>query len=644
MQFYWGRLTQVSKLADAVDTTLIGIGSLFFCASARSGMCFLAATCALSIQAGACLFLGTLAATAMAMFWYLPRDLIKIGFFSFNGGLIGLYWGFFTVAPGIGDLGEVKSLALMLVAAMLTAPVAKLLFHAMSDTKWNLPILSWPSLVVAWVAFWSLPRLQLLYPSMESIVPRQFDQAFSHSLENLLMLGHIDYGSLGGSMSQMALPVGLLLVGYLLYSPAMAATTGAGMLLGGLYASLIGGWAGLGWVTLIAMTVVPTVTALGGFFTAPTAAAAGLTFVASLLSAGAWYGLSLILIRQELPVFTAGFALTATATLLFLRMLQERNLRKGPASKPAALMPMPLIQIGTVETNRIWYARLQMAQEYWRQLAITAGDSPMFALTRKDLPASLTAATEMLLECKRLVVFTGAGISTESGIPDYRTDFLAWKHYDTRHFLWENFLASEISRQKYWEMSQDFYLIIKQSQPNDAHLALAELEQRGKLKAVITQNVDRLHQRGGVSPTRVIEIHGNELNCNCLQCGAVYNRGEIYQWILNGVRAPYCYKCNGGIIKPASVAFNQPMPLRESHLSLQAAENCDVLMVIGSSLAVQPAALLPWKAKEHGAKVIMINLGGTHFDEHADLIIRERAGVAMRGILDRMREMELYFT
>lgn len=642
-KLYWQRLTQVSTLADTVDTVFVGVGSLFFCASPLSGLLFTAATFALSVRTGTDMLLGTLAATVTAMAWYLPKELIKIGFYSFNGALIGIYWSFLTPATGF-TVDGLTAWGLMLLAAALTVPVAKVLFHLLSESKYNLPILSWPSLLVAWLFFWAMPQLRLAYP-VKAIIPADFDSRFTLSWSNALSLQYLDYSTLLAGYADLWLPVGLLLLGYAVYSRWMLLTTASGMVLGATIAFLIGGWSGLTWVTLIAMTIIPTTTALGGFFVAPTLAVAGLVLVADLLAALVWISLTLLLTTRGLPVFTAAFATTTTLTLLLLRLWQDRNLRKGPSSKPSPLLPMPLVQIGTVETNRAWYAKLDMAEHYWQQVSVSFNDhAPVLYATRRDHDEAFTRAAELLLEANKVTVFTGAGISTESHIPDYRTDFLQWRKYDTSHFLWENFLASEYSRMKYWEMSQDFYLLIKQAQPNPAHLALAELEEMGKLHAIITQNVDRLHQRAGTTATRVIEIHGNELNCTCLQCGAVYSRGEIFQWILNGVKVPYCYRCSGGIIKPNSVAFNQPMPIRESNLSLKAAEQCDVFLIVGSSLAVQPASLLPWKAKERGAKLVLINLTGTHVDEHADLIIRERAGVALPAILDRLRQMQLYFT
>jgi NAD-dependent deacetylase len=301
------------------------------------------------------------------------------------------------------------------------------------------------------------------------------------------------------------------------------------------------------------------------------------------------------------------------------------------------LPPVPLVYVHSPATARKWRDDLDLANRYWQFVAPEQH-------TRNwegDMRSRINRAADLILKSSSIVAFTGAGVSTESGIPDYRTGFLHWKKYDTRHFTFERFATSEESRAKYWEMSQDFYLLIKQAQPNRAHLALAELEQMGKLRGIITQNVDRLHHKAGVSAEKIIELHGNELFVTCLNCGRKYRREEIYDWILNGVKVPYCLECQG-LLKPDSIAFGQPQPLEVSRRALELTLHCDLMIIMGTSLLVQPAALLPWKALESGARLIIINLSSTVYDQHADVIIRKPAADAMGKIMDRIREAGYY--
>lgn len=301
------------------------------------------------------------------------------------------------------------------------------------------------------------------------------------------------------------------------------------------------------------------------------------------------------------------------------------------------MKPVPLIYVNTPETAESWVKDLEIAEHYWQIVAPREQPNNW----EGDMKSRIDKAVDLILKSKSIVAFTGAGISTESSIPDYRTGTIHWKKYDTRHFRWEAFNMSEESRAKYWEMSQDFYLLIKHARPNPAHMAFVELEKMGKLNGIITQNVDRLHQKAGVSAEKILEIHGNELFVTCLNCGRKYTREEIYEWILNGVKVPYCLKCQG-LLKPDSIAFGQPMPLQVSRRAWDMVMNCDLMIIMGTSLLVQPAALLPWKAVENGAKLMIVNLTSTVYDEHADVLIRAGTGKTMQKILSRIDTVKYY--
>ena len=244
----------------------------------------------------------------------------------------------------------------------------------------------------------------------------------------------------------------------------------------------------------------------------------------------------------------------------------------------------------------------------------------------------------MIAQANRIVCFTGAGASTDSGIPDFRGRGRSyWTQYDLKHFQYAAFMDSVQSRQVYWQMEQEFYELVLSVRPNAIHDACVELEQYRKLYAIITQNVDSLHQRAGNSPHLVIEIHGNIFSVTCQNCGRKYSREEIYYRIKNGVKVPYCDFC-GGILKSDTVAFGQPMPPFESSQSLKATYAADLFIVIGSSLLVQPAAYLIVKAKESPSKVLLINLISTPYDNYADLVIYENAERAIKMIMEMVRK------
>jgi NAD-dependent deacetylase len=247
-------------------------------------------------------------------------------------------------------------------------------------------------------------------------------------------------------------------------------------------------------------------------------------------------------------------------------------------------------------------------------------------------------AAQWIATSKRVVVFTGAGLSTESGIPDFRSPGGVWDRYNPEDFYFQNFLASEASREKYWQMSTEMYEPIKKAPPNQAHLAIAELERLGKLDCVITQNIDGLHFKAGNSGEKVIQLHGTAIYVSCLECGKRYDRDEIQERIRKGEKAPRCGDC-GGPLKPATISFGQGMPEKETSEAYHRSSLCDLFIVIGSSLVVQPAASMPVVAKQHGAKLVIINRDPTPCDDMADLILHGQAGPTMAGILEELKRL-----
>jgi NAD-dependent deacetylase len=248
----------------------------------------------------------------------------------------------------------------------------------------------------------------------------------------------------------------------------------------------------------------------------------------------------------------------------------------------------------------------------------------------------LKEVARWILSAKRVIVFSGAGLSTESGIPDFRSPGGVWDRYNPEDFYFQNFLASEASREKYWQMATEMYEPIKTAQPNQAHLAIAELEKLGKLDCVITQNIDGLHFKAGNSEEKVIQLHGTAIFVSCLSCKKRYNRDEIQQRIKEGQKAPRCNDC-GGLLKPATISFGQSMPEKETEEAYHRSSLCDLFMVVGSSLVVQPAASMPLVAKRNGAKLVIVNRDPTPCDDMADLVVHGQAGSTLRSILEHVK-------
>jgi NAD-dependent deacetylase len=249
----------------------------------------------------------------------------------------------------------------------------------------------------------------------------------------------------------------------------------------------------------------------------------------------------------------------------------------------------------------------------------------------------LIQVARWIANAERTVVFSGAGLSTESGIPDFRSPGGVWDRYDPEDFYFQNFIASETSREKYWQMATEMYESIRMAQPNQAHLAIAELEKLGKLDCVITQNIDGLHFKAGNSEERVLQLHGTAIFVSCLSCKKRYDRDGIQERIRKGEKAPRCDNC-GGILKPATISFGQSMPEKETQEAYHRSSICDLFIVIGSSLVVQPAASMPLVAKRNGSRLVIINRDPTPYDGVADLVIHGHASPTMAGILKHVRQ------
>lgn len=245
---------------------------------------------------------------------------------------------------------------------------------------------------------------------------------------------------------------------------------------------------------------------------------------------------------------------------------------------------------------------------------------------------------ELIVNAKRIVVFVGAGLSTESGIPDFRSPGGVWDKYDPEDFYFQNFLSSEVSREKYWQMATEMYDSMKDAIPNQAHFAVAELEKLGKLDCLITQNIDGLHYKAGNSPEKVLELHGTAMYVTCLSCNKRYERDAIQFRIAEGNKAPRCDEC-AGLLKPATISFGQSMPEWETREAYERSAKCNLFIVIGSSLMVQPAAYMPVVAHKGGAKLVIINRDETACDDIADIKVKAQAGPTMASILGKVHEI-----
>ncbi len=243
-------------------------------------------------------------------------------------------------------------------------------------------------------------------------------------------------------------------------------------------------------------------------------------------------------------------------------------------------------------------------------------------------PGSILSFSKLINDSSKIVVFSGAGISTESGISDYRSKGGVWDKFQP--ITIQEFLSEKEKRILYWERKREMYKQMREAKPNLGHLAIATLEEKGKLLGLITQNIDGLHQEAGSK--NVCEIHGSNRETICLKCGRLDPFEFVYERLEAGEKAPLCELC-GGLLKPNTISFGQnlnPETLQQSMLWIHA---CDLMIVVGSSLVVEPAASMPARAKERGKNLVIINRDPTPYDTIADLVFHSSIGELLNQVV-----------
>jgi NAD-dependent deacetylase len=244
-----------------------------------------------------------------------------------------------------------------------------------------------------------------------------------------------------------------------------------------------------------------------------------------------------------------------------------------------------------------------------------------------DVETGISRLRELIDASATVLPFTGAGISTECGIPDFRSPGGIWTKM--RPIEFGDFLASQEMRDESWRRRFAMEEQFGSARPGRGHLALASLYRSGKVQAVVTQNIDNLHQASGIAAEHVVELHGNTTYATCLECAKRYELSWVKeQYTRAGGKSPDCPGC-GGYIKTATVSFGQAMPEAEMRRAQELTEACELFLVVGSSLVVWPAAGFPLVAKRNGARLVIINRDATDFDDIADLVVRHDIGAVL---------------
>ncbi len=247
----------------------------------------------------------------------------------------------------------------------------------------------------------------------------------------------------------------------------------------------------------------------------------------------------------------------------------------------------------------------------------------------------LDRIADLVRSSDRVVAFTGAGVSTESGIPDYRGPNGVWARNAIPHI--DTIRTDRASRIEHWRDRKERYPEMLARQPNAGHEAIARLEASGHLLAIVTQNIDGLHQKAGNDPERVIELHGTTHSLVCNDCGRTYSGQEVQERLEAGEEDPRCPVC-GGVLRSGTVLFGESLPERALRTAHAVSMATDLMIVVGSSLVVNPAARLPAIAKQNGARLVIVNQSPTPLDGLADIRVAGSAGAVLSGVVDRVLE------
>lgn len=240
-----------------------------------------------------------------------------------------------------------------------------------------------------------------------------------------------------------------------------------------------------------------------------------------------------------------------------------------------------------------------------------------------DHADAIKRTAELIEKSSRIVGFTGAGISTESGISDYRSKGGLWNRFTPVYY--DEFLEDEQKRRLYWQRKIEMWPSLRDAQPNTGHLFLFQLHQKGKLSGVITQNIDGLHAKAGLPRDRIVRIHGTNAEIICLSCGRILPAEELMEGLEPGGPAARCSEC-GGLLKPNTISFGQSLDPHELDRAEELSTHCDLMLCLGSTLMVQPAAGFPAMAARRGTALVIVTLSETPLDSAATVLIRRPIG------------------
>jgi len=597
-----------------LDIVLRSYGQVLFADSPLVGALLVLSLGMLSARMLFFSFAGALIASTAARL--LRKDLFYVehGIFGYNGVVLGIFWSwYFVLSPA--------SVILFLPAAFLLCPLQSVLIKRLSGGKYGLPVMSLPAVALLYAslmtAYWLVFSAKL-FPYLELFAPA------SETLDPLLRVNPNEGGPVWAFIATHGLHVWTVILGGILILSRISFFSAAAFVLCGYALTIVAPQLFASGASIyLGFNVLPSAVALFGILLIPNVWALLYTTLGFFVCTGLWLVLSGLLDFLNLPLLTLPFNLT-----ILLLMTAAR--RMGPLH--SGLVPVPLERISTPEkamqSCRPILGPYPQAPGIRRAAGFVRGFLPRFKPTHKEI----AGMADIIRSARRIAILSGAGTSTESGIPDFRNAPAFWRRFGAEEMTYQHFLSRADIRERYWEMERQLRRLIEEAQPNDVHHAAARLERMGKLSCVVTQNVDGLFQKAGVTPDRVIEIHGSIRTARCIRCGTLHADEEIEAMLGSGVAAPLCRACREPL-KPDTVFVGETLRETTTGEALFRILGSDLLLVVGTSLQVDPVASFADLAWRKGIRIAIVNLQPTPKDNLADVVVRKPLGPFFRKVM-----------
>ncbi len=612
----WQRLSDGSRTLQLVEILLRSYGQVLYADNIVTGFFLLFALMLISGSTVLFSLVGIAVTSLTAHFCKEEKVFVRHGIFGFNGAVFGFFWSWYFPFSLI-------SLLLFIMLAIIVACVQSSLMKKLAWGQFNLPVMSLPAVIVMLgslvLVYWFVYSARLFPASAIYIINGISSEPLIkmvHSGSNYILLNHF---------SQQSMVWLVIFIGIFINSRISAFAAGLGALAGYLIINIFPAVVGVGYAPdiFIGFNAIPLAIGLFGVFLVANLRAFFFTFAGIALCTVFWVFLVKVCGLFNFPFLTLPFNLTILAVLVILRKVDARVV---------GLYPVPLDVITTPENIILWHKnsvlpRAPMAA-YTNIARMLKQPSSLFQPDREEI----TKFLEIVNNAGKISILSGAGTSTESGIPDFRSNYHFWKKFGAEDFTYQNFLQREDVRGRYWFMERQFYNIILHSKINSTHRAVKWLADQNKLACVITQNVDGLFQQAGVDPARVIEIHGTEHQVRCLNCGIYSSRQDIEAMFNAGIYVPYCGNCSG-LLKPATILMGEELDKALFEQALTNILASDLLIVMGTSLQVDPVASIPDIAWQKGIPIVIINSTPTPRDHLAKMIINCPTGVFFKKFL-----------